>query len=224
MLNVVIGYDRENRIPAYTCAESIMQNASVPVAFTFLHRDMLKQYKRKRGEFESTEFSNSRFLTPSLFDFKGWTLFMDNDMICKADIAELFGMADERYSVMCVKHNQIVNGPTKFGGHRQESYSFKNWSSLMLFNNAKCQALTVDYVNTAHGLDLHQFRWLGDLDLIGSLPLEWNYLVDNRNQSVAAPKIIHYTDGGPYFKEYDSCGYSEDYKAIYSLINDYQRG
>ena len=36
----------------------------------------------------------------------------------------------------------------------------------MLFNNARCRVLTPDYVNTASGLDLHQFKWLGNDDLI----------------------------------------------------------
>ena len=37
-------------------------------------------------------------------------------------------------------------------------------------------ALTPDYVNAASGLDLHRFKWLDD-GAIGSLPLEWNWLV-----------------------------------------------
>ena len=32
----------------------------------------------------------------------------------------------------------------------------------MLFNCAKCKNLTVEYVNKATGLDLHQFKWLND--------------------------------------------------------------
>lgn len=47
----------------------------------------------------------------------------------------------------------------------------------MLFNNARCRALTPDYVNTATGLDLHQFKWLANDELIGALPDRWNYLV-----------------------------------------------
>lgn len=221
--NIVIGYDRNNRIPAYTAAESIMQHSSVPVNFTFLHRDMLKVFTRERGQFDSTEFSNSRFLSPYLSNYKGWTLFVDNDMIAQADIKELFDIADDKYAVMCVKHNQIITNKTKFGGNIQTDYSFKNWSSVMLFNNAKCKNLSVDYVNTAKGLDLHQFKWLDNLNLVGNLPLEWNYLVDNENQTNVKPKLIHYTNGGPYFKEYANCSYSNEYNSIYNTINDYQK-
>jgi hypothetical protein len=81
----------------------------------------------------------------------------------------------------------------------------------MLFNNKKCKALTLDYVNKAPGLDLHQFKWLDDLDLIGSLPLSWNYLVDNENQTKDSPNMIHYTNGSPCFKETQVCEYSLDW-------------
>ncbi|NBR29730.1 MAG: aminotransferase class V-fold PLP-dependent enzyme, partial [Betaproteobacteria bacterium] len=36
---------------------------------------------------------------------------------------------------------------------------------------------SADYVNTASGLELHQFKWLGDDSLIGELPHRWNHLV-----------------------------------------------
>ena len=47
----------------------------------------------------------------------------------------------------------------------------------MLFNNARCRALTPEYVNSATGLELHQFKWLGGDALIGELPHRWNHLV-----------------------------------------------
>ena len=220
MYNIAIGYDRNNRMPAYTLAESIMQHSSVPVNFTFLHRDMLKEFTRKKSAHDSTDFSNSRFLVPYLFDYQGWTLFTDNDMIVQADIKELFDLADDRYTVMCVKHNQVCESDTKFLGAEQHSYTFKNWSSVMMFNNAKCRALTLDYVNNARGLDLHQFMWLRSADLIGELPLEWNYLVENKNQTNNQPKLIHYTNGGPYFKETANCTYASEWHHIYQQIND----
>lgn len=218
--NIAIGYDRNNRMPAYTMAESIMQNSSVPVNIMFLHRNMLKEFTREKSIHDSTDFSNSRFLVPHLYDYQGWTLFTDNDMIVTGDIKELFDLIDDRYAVMCVKHNQICDSDTKFLGAEQTPYTYKNWSSVMLFNNAKCKALTPDYVNTAKGMDMHQFKWLDSTDLIGELPLEWNYLVSNKNQTDKNPKLIHYTCGGPYFKETIDCEYSENWHNIYKTIND----
>lgn len=218
--NVAIGYDRQNRMPAYTLAESIMQTSSVPINFMFLHRDMLKMYTREKTKTESTEFSNSRFLVPYLYDYIDWTLFLDNDIIVLADIKELFNMIDERYTVMCVKHNQVVESDVKFLSNSQHKYKYKNWSSVMLFNNKKCQNLTLEYVNSAPGLDLHQFEWIEDHEHIGELPLEWNYLVENKNQSRKPPKLVHYTNGGPFYKEYVGCEYADKWDRIYQEMND----
>ena len=77
----------------------------------------------------------------------------------------------------------------------------------MLFNNARCQALTPDYVNAASGLDLHQFKWLENDELIGSLPHRWNHLV-GYDPPLPDVALVHYTLGGPYFDEYGDCEYA----------------
>ena len=48
----------------------------------------------------------------------------------------------------------------------------------------------------APGLDLHQFKWITN-DQLGSLPLEWNWLVGEYPDNPDA-KILHYTLGGPW--------------------------
>ena len=73
----------------------------------------------------------------------------------------------------------------------------------MLFNNARCRALTPDYVNTASGLELHQFKWLEDESAIGDLPPQWNYLVNEQpRKGSELPANVHFTIGGPHFQEY----------------------
>ena len=74
-------------------------------------------------------------------NFTGWAIFMDCDMLCQDDIAELWNQRDEIYSVMCVKHNHEPKNKTKFLGEPQSSYPKKNWSSLMLMNCKKCKKL-----------------------------------------------------------------------------------
>lgn len=210
MLNVAIGYDSRFRMPAYTAAESILQNSSQPVNFTFLNRKNIAGYCRQMQSTESTEFSISRFLTPWLHNFTGWTLFVDNDVVVLGDIAELFAYSDPRYAVLVVKNTHTPGESTKFLGNTQSAYQYKNWSSVMLFNNHLCKQLTPDYVNSAPGLDLHQFKWLHTMDLVGSLPLEWNYLVDCGMPDVQ-PKLIHYTNGGPWFPETANCSYAGEW-------------
>ena len=80
----------------------------------------------------------------------------------------------------------------------------------MLFNNAKCQVLSPDYVNMATGLELHRFLWLGDDNLIGEIPHRWNHLVDyDDNLPVEDLSNLHFTSGGPYFEKYLACSYAD---------------
>jgi lipopolysaccharide biosynthesis glycosyltransferase len=167
-------------------------------------------FNRERNALQSTEFSFSRFLVPFLSNFSGWSVFMDCDMVARADFAELLALRDEKKSVMVCKHDYVPKEEVKFLGQIQTKYEKKNWSSLILFNNAKCRTLTADYVNTASGLELHQFKWLENDNHIGELPLEWNWLVGEYPFSDAA-KVVHYTKGGPYFNQYRDCDYAADW-------------
>lgn len=210
-VRVFIGYDRRIPVLFHVAAHSILARASVPVAITPLvlpHFDGLLQ--RPINEMQSTEFSFSRFLVPHLSGYAGWSLFIDNDMLFLDDVAKLWELRDERYAVQVVKHQHEPAETTKFLGERQTSYAKKNWSSVVLFNNARCAALTPGYVSSASGLELHQFKWLESDDAIGDLPPRWNHLVDY-DPALPAAEIsnLHYTSGGPYFEETRDCGYAD---------------
>jgi hypothetical protein len=73
-------------------------------------------------------------------------------------------------------------------------------------------------VNTATGLELHQFKWLDGEAQIGSLPLEWNWLVGEYPYSDSA-KVVHFTKGGPYFDEYRDCEYSDEWNSFADKTN-----
>ncbi len=170
-------------------------------------------FTREANAISSTEFSFSRFLTPYLSDYEGWSLFMDCDMLARADFAEIFALADDRYAVMVAKHDYTPRDAIKFEGHVQTRYEKKNWSSVVLFNNARCRALTPQFVNTASGLELHQFKWLASDDEIGDLPLAWNWLVGEYDINPDA-KVAHFTVGGPYFPKYAGTDYSDEWRAV----------
>ena len=143
-------------------------------------------------------------------NYQGWALFLDCDQLMLGDVSELWRLRDERYAVQVAKHDYQPQEEKKFMGAVQTKYVKKNWSSVMLMNCDKCKSLTPDYVNSATGLQLHQFKWLENDDLIGEIPLEWNWLVDEPGYEIKEGiKNLHYTKGGPYFKEYKNCGYSE---------------
>jgi hypothetical protein len=208
VLDVFIGYDRKEIVAYHVLTQSIIEHSSHPVRFTPLALPNLKGiFERPPVSVQSTEFSFSRFLTPYLSGYSGWSLFMDCDMLVRADIAELFALADDRYAVMVCQHDYTPRDDIKFLERVQTKYEKKNWSSVMLFNNARCRALTPDYVNRASGLELHQFKWLGDDGLIGALPSRWNHLV-GYDAPRADAALVHYTLGGPYFPEYADCEYA----------------
>lgn len=219
MITWAIGYDKDEAEAAYVLAHSIQRRSSIPPAFIFLNRDALKGIlTRERSPLESTDFSLSRFLVPYLCKFEGFAVFTDCDMVVRDDPAKLWAWRDEKYAVRCVKHTHIPKEDTKFLGQTQTKYEKKNWSSVMLFNNAKCKALTREYVNTAPGLDLHQFKWLESEELIGDLPAQWNLLVGYDKHDPEAC-LVHYTKGGPYFQEYRNCDYHTDWWTEQALMS-----
>lgn len=203
MIRVFIGYDKKEISAYHVLCQSILSRSSVPVSFTPLNRDNLKSiYHRDRGPLESTDFSMSRFLVPYLCDFKGTAIFLDCDMLCLGDIAELAKY--DKHAVSVVKHDYTPKEETKFLGAVQTKYVKKNWSSVMVFNNAKCLALGPRAVNVEPGLWLHQFKWL-DESQIGEIPKQWNWLIDEYEGLPSDAKLLHYTLGGPYFDDYRNC-------------------
>jgi len=213
LVRIFIGYDPREAIAFRVLTHSIWRRASLPVSITPLSLAHLKGVMtRERHPLQSTDFSFSRFLTPYLSGYTGWSLFTDCDMLVLDDIVNLWKLRDDRFAIQVIKHHHVPKETIKFLGAKQTKYEKKNWSSVILFNNARCQALTPAYVNTATGLELHQFKWLGDDALIGPLPHRWNHLVgyDRPNDDVS---LVHYTIGGPYFPEYTDCEHGNAWRA-----------
>ena len=199
MIRIFIGFDERETVAWHVLTHSILARSSEPVCFVPLALNNLgKLMWREKNPLQSTDFSFSRFLTPCLSNYEGWSLFMDCDMLVLDDIAKLWALRDDRYAVMCVKHDHQPKETIKFLGAPQTPYAKKNWSSVMLFNNAKCSTLTPEYVNTASGLELHQFKWLTDDALIGAIPKQWNHLVGYSAPDAQAANV-HFTLGARTF-------------------------
>jgi lipopolysaccharide biosynthesis glycosyltransferase len=144
-LRIVIGYDPSEDDAYQVCRASLLKHASRPLHITKLDRQALQEsgfYRREwRGEAGqfidlgdlkpfSTEFAFTRFLVPALNLYQGWALFCDCDFLFTDDIAKLFDYADDKYAVLCVKHDHDPSEQTKMGGIVQSRYHRKNWSSL----------------------------------------------------------------------------------------------
>jgi hypothetical protein len=212
VIPVYIGYDTREAVAFSVLAYSIQARASTPVAVAPILLSQLEGiFRRDSHPLQSTQFSFSRFLTPCLSGYTGWSIFMDCDMLMLDDIAKLWALRDDRYAVMVVKHEHVPRETQKFLGMPQSKYEKKNWSSVMLFNNARCAALTPEYVSSASGLELHQFKWLATEDEIGALPQRWNHLV-GYDAPDANAALVHYTLGGPYFPEYANCEHAQAWR------------
>ena len=213
-IRIFVGFDPAESVAYHVCCQSILERASRPVSFTPIGLiNVPKEYTRPRGDKDSTEFAIARFLVPWMCEYRGSALFIDGDMVFRSDIAELFDSVDRDKPVSVVKHDYVPKSAKKFLGQEQTRYSMKNWSSVMLFNNSLCEMLTLDYVMKAPGLDLHQFKWLGDIG-IGELDPTWNHLVGEYPNSSCA-KNLHYTLGGPYFSDYSSTDHADDWFSVY---------
>ncbi len=216
-MRVFIGFDPAESIAASVAAFSVARRARLPVSVTFLKLSQLPLTRKQEG---STQFTFSRFLVPWLCNYKGFAVFMDCDVLCRADIHGILDVS-ERHSVSVVKHDYTPKSGRKFLGNEQQTYEKKNWSSVMVFNNALCSVLTPNYVNTASGLDLHQFKWCGE-HMIGSLDKDWNHLVGEYPENPLA-KIAHFTLGTPCFAKYRYCEFAQEWHDEKNLMLDYER-
>ncbi len=201
MIRVFIGYDPREAVVHHVCVNSIVRHASRPVSITPLALGNLADYAEKHTD-GSNQFIYSRFLVPHLMEYSGWALFIDGDMLLRADIRELWELRDATKAVLCVHHDYRTRAASKYLGSKNEDYPRKNWSSVVLWNcgHPANRALTPGFVEKASGAQLHRFTWLPD-DLIGELPKEWNWLPDEFGANPEA-KLLHWTLGAPCFHEY----------------------
>ncbi len=221
-LNVYIGWDEREQEAYDACVNSIYSNSgdNIECHPLKLHELQEKRFIFRERFFEnetvSTGFAFTRFLVPLLNAYEGWAIFVDCDFIFTEDINNLFNLAEDRYSVMCVQHDYTPKQEIKMDGCKQTVFPRKNWSSLMLFNcsHHDCKFLTADSVSVQPPAWLHQMKWTTD-DAIGELDKTWNWLVGEYDDEMASlngpPSAIHYTNGGPWFEDYKNVPYAEEY-------------
>ena len=232
MNTVYIGYDPKEDTAYEVLKFTIERISGKNIRVVPLRKDLLEltgMYRRKSelikgqpydiidGRPFSTEFSFSRFLVPALNLYEGKALFMDSDMYLRADVNELFEMCDmDYYPVWCVHHDYNPKNKTKMDGKEQHQYNRKNWSSLIMFNcgHSENRKLTPEVVNTQTGRWLHGFGWLPDKEAdIGRIPEEWNWLDGHSPEDMDA-KNVHFTTGGPWFKDWKPRGAIEGKYAV----------
>jgi lipopolysaccharide biosynthesis glycosyltransferase len=198
---VFVGYDPREAIAYHVCCNSIIRNASAPVAIVPVALNLFSDYQETHTD-GSNHFIYTRFLVPWLMGWKGRAIFIDGDMIVRGDIIELYNSLGLDKDVAVVKHDYQTKQTEKYMGAKNENYPRKNWSSVIVWNCASFpnRKLTPEFVMASTGAFLHRFTWLEDAR-IQELPPEWNWLFDEYGPNPNA-KLLHYTLGTPCFHEY----------------------
>jgi lipopolysaccharide biosynthesis glycosyltransferase len=222
VIRLFAGYDPRETVGFHVFSSSVVRRATQPVSITALHLPSLVGYTEKHTD-GSNAFIYSRFLVPWLCEWKGFAIFADgSDMLCRADIAELWNLCDPMMAVQVVKHDYQTRFTKKYIGTKieakNEDYPRKNWSSLMVINcgHMAWRDITPKSVETMTGSQLHRFEFIPDR-FIGELPTEWNHLVTENPHNPRA-KIIHYTLGIPAFDYYRYSPHADHWRAELSEL------
>lgn len=221
MIPVCIGYDNRESIAYHVLSQSIIDKTSEPVSIVPLANRLLQDFD---GQKDGTNaFIYSRFLVPELMGYQGWAVYLDSDMLVRADLAELWALRDESKAVMVVKHDYHTKHRRKLIGTPMEcgnaDYPRKNWSSMILWNcgHPQNRILNREFVQEAPGSVLHRFQWLKD-DLIGEVPSTWNHLVGEYPLTAEA-SLVHFTYGAPCFTHYRKCDYATEWHGTKEEVN-----
>ena len=213
MNRVFIGYDSREDIAYQVLKHSIEAHASRPLDIRPLKIADLDF--RRHDPLASTEFTFTRFLVPSLCEYRGLALFMDCDMVALADLNPLFDLDMSNLALRVVKHDYRPTSAIKMDGKVQTVYPRKNWSSFMLMNCARLTLWTPEAVETRPPSWLHRFEDIPD-EQIGDLPFTWNVL----DRYAEDTKLIHYTEGGPWFEKYKDHPYGDVWLKYYHAYLD----
>lgn len=213
-LKIYVGYDSREDIAWQICRYSLERHAGGPVAVHPLRQETLRElglYTRPKDVKASTEFSLSRFLTPYLAATDGWSIFVDCDFLFTGNVRLMLAELDPTKAVHVVQHDYSPANLVKMDGKEQHVYPRKNWSSMIAFNGAHpdVRRLTPDVVNSAEPAWLHRFTWIRDEADIGTLNLTWNFLVGEYPVPATPPKAIHYTNGGPWFENWQDVPFGD---------------
>ena len=209
MITIYVGFDPREEIVYHTCVSSIIHNSTVPIQITPLSLNHLHNTYNESHNDGSNQFIYSRFLVPHLNNYKGYSIFIDGDMIVNDCLSFLIDSVDKTKAVSVVQHKYNTKHKTKYWNQPNDSYPRKNWSSVIVWNNShpKNQILTPNFISTNKGKYLHRFSWLDDND-IGSIDTKWNWLVGEYKDNHRA-SILHYTLGAPCFNGFEKYGHSD---------------
>lgn len=212
---VFIGYDTREDIAYQVARHSLLRHTRQEIGIHPIRQAAVRElglYTRPVDATATTEFSLTRFLTPYLAaQTEGWVLFTDCDFLFNTDITGVLEGLDPAKAIYVVQHDYQPAHDIKMDGQKQTRYPRKNWSSFILFNLAHpdVRALTPEVVNSASPAFLHRFQWVADDAHIGALDLDWNFLEGEYPRPETTPRVVHFTNGGPWFAEWQAVDFAD---------------
>lgn len=190
---VYIARDERQTVAFHVAVESAMSHLCAPLSFIPLESRFLPL---ERDEPSPAYFA--RMLVPWLCNFEGWALFMEPDMLVRADLNEVFDAADPRYAIMHPRSSEPAE-----------------WTSLMLFNcgHEALRSLTPEFVGDADALKSTELLFWLDSSVLGELPPEWNHTVAYDVPNARA-RIAHFPLGVPEHVETQGCEFSDEWTRV----------
>ena len=196
-LRVFVGADPRQPLAYSVCASSVLRHSKRRV-----HVEPIGLYEWGEPTVRPglTTFSVARYLAPYLCGFQGTSIFLDGDIVVRADIHELAEVAYKQPdSAVCVaKHVKRFE-----------------WPSVMVFNNWRCRTLTPEYINANQPASL---EWAERVGPIGELPKEWNHVVGYEPHNEDA-KLIHWTCGLPCWPETKNSPHTDKWWDEFKYMN-----
>ncbi len=207
MIDFFVGYTPGREIANRKCRQSLEQ-------FGVTTHDVPHYWVPKTNN----PFARTRYLVP-LIDYKldhKWVAFVDDDFLFFKNPLSLYKTLDDSKMLYCCKQPEYVSvttikmaGKEKREGWRNVNYPRKNWSSLMIFNKEKFPLTTKEIFHSPMSY-LHQLEWTGSEENIGSIPLEWNWLVGEEHcPDQEDINAAHFTLGGPWYEKWPASIYDK---------------
>ena len=207
MIDFWVGYTPGREIANRKCRQSLEQ-------FGVVTHDVPHYWVPKTNN----PFARTRYLVP-LIDYKPdnkWVAFVDDDFLFFRNPLSLYKTLDDNKMLYVAKHPEYVSvttikmaGKEKLKGWRNVNYPRKNWSSLMIFNKEKFPLTTKEIFHSPMSY-LHQLEWAGSEENIGSIPLEWNWLVGEEHcPDQEDINAAHFTLGGPWYEKWPASIYDK---------------
>ena len=181
-IRVFVGTDRTQMLAARVLEYSIRKHASMSVDFVPMC-DLPVPMPKDAQNRPRTGFSFSRFLIPSLCDYRGRAIYVDADMLVLNDIAKLWDMPMDEADILCAEQ------PSEKGRIRQYSVMLLNCSNLRWKIDEIVQGL--DDGSYSYPRLMYDFCVVGSEKIASALPYEWNSL---EYYEPGKTCLIHYTD------------------------------